>query len=421
MIPKYQSHYSRRKNPKKVYLDCDITIVGLHRNYQQYCRENRIPIISADRFRRLFGSEFNIGFKLPKSDTCAKCDSLTIKLANCTDEEEKRLLTADRDKHLEKAQTGQDNIKKLAELAKKEPEKYHTIALDLQQALPTPKLTVGPAFYKRKLFTYNLGIHNCGTNQGYMMMWEESTAKRGSEEICSALLTYIERVNLQSDELHIITDNCRGQNKNWNLIALYECLVRNGKFKKVVHHYPEVGHTYLPCDRDFGRIESHVRRHHPNIYSPDHWATVIKEAGKAKSFEVHMLKQSDFVSIKPISDLIHKTASNDKTRKLRFADASAFIIDAEKPGYLTIKHSEEEESVFIRRSGRTRAFDSLPNKYTGPVNIQAAKLTDVKFLLQWIPPVYHSFYEKLIATEPSSDRVLLVDEIDREDESIDQD
>ena len=121
------------------------------------------------------------------SNTCAKYDFLAIELKNCTDEEEKERARKEKDIHLAKAEAGQDTIKKLTKLATSHPNIYHVVAIDLQQALPTPKLTVGPAFYKRKLFTYNLGIHDCGTNQGYMMMWEESTAKRGLEEICSAL------------------------------------------------------------------------------------------------------------------------------------------------------------------------------------------------------------------------------------------
>ena len=37
-----------------------------------------------------------------------------------------------------------------------------TITLDLQHSLPTPVLSTNVVFYKRQLWTHNLGIDNCG-------------------------------------------------------------------------------------------------------------------------------------------------------------------------------------------------------------------------------------------------------------------
>nr|CAI5857658.1 unnamed protein product [Callosobruchus analis] len=62
------------------------------------------------------------------------------------------------------------------------------MSFDLQQALPVPDLMVGKAFYLRKAWIYNMGIHNCKNEQGYMFTWSENLAKRGSEEIASALI-----------------------------------------------------------------------------------------------------------------------------------------------------------------------------------------------------------------------------------------
>ena len=88
-------------------------------------------------------------------------------------------LRLEKELHLRKAEAGQAQIKKLTDLAKSNPAKYHVVALDLQQALPAPRLTVGPAFYKRKILTYNLGVHDCAKGTRYMMIWSETTANRG--------------------------------------------------------------------------------------------------------------------------------------------------------------------------------------------------------------------------------------------------
>ena len=61
------------------------------------------------------------------------------------------------------------------------------ITFDLQQNLPTPNLNHNDIFYLRQLWTYNFGIHDCVTEQGYMFMWHEALAKRGASEISSCL------------------------------------------------------------------------------------------------------------------------------------------------------------------------------------------------------------------------------------------
>ena len=69
------------------------------------------------------------------------------------------------------------------------------ISFDLQQALPVPKLTTGPAFYCRKLWLYNFGVHDCRHGKGYMFVWGEETGRRGSDEICSAVIKFLDTKN----------------------------------------------------------------------------------------------------------------------------------------------------------------------------------------------------------------------------------
>lgn len=51
---------------------------------------------------------------------------------------------------------------------------------DFQQYLATPNLTHQDMFYAQQLWTFNFGVHDCLANKGYMFMWPETTAKRGS-------------------------------------------------------------------------------------------------------------------------------------------------------------------------------------------------------------------------------------------------
>ncbi|KAG8305665.1 hypothetical protein J6590_065586 [Homalodisca vitripennis] len=62
-------------------------------------------------------------------------------------------------------------------------------------------------------------------------------------------------------------------------ICLYQHLVQNGTFKLIDHKFPEVGHTYLDSDRDFGIIEKNLRKHE-TIFTPEEYRNVIAKSNK---------------------------------------------------------------------------------------------------------------------------------------------
>ncbi|XP_072387218.1 uncharacterized protein [Diabrotica undecimpunctata] len=306
LIPKYTSHYSRQKNPTKVYLDSDISISSLYHDYYlEWCRQNNFVAVTQDKYRRIFCSEFNIGFNLPKSDTCKVCDSMNVKISNEADIEIAKTLKIDLELHQRRAQAMQDLMKKDTEEAKATGNAM-VISFDLQQAMPVPNLTVGAAFYLRKAWVYNLGIHDCISGKAFMYMWPENIAKRGSDEIASILYNHFRTNRPTANKLIVYTDNCSGQNKNWSLICLWQQLTIEGIFTSIEHKYLVVGHTRLPCDRDFAVIEKYKRHRLKQVYTPDDWYEAVRKCKRKNCFEVIVLKQSDFFSFKELQSEITK-------------------------------------------------------------------------------------------------------------------
>lgn len=203
-------------------------------------------------YRNIFASEFNLSFGHPKSDTCSTYDAGEANV-----------------EHVENYHAAYDSLKADREKAKTS-DRMAYITMDLQQTMPLPRLSTSKAFYLRQMWMYNFGTHilTKEADKAVFSSWTEDQASRGSSEIFSCLLTVLEleEAFINKDHLVIWSDSCAGQNKNFLLICLYQYLIQKGIFKVIDHKFPEVGHTYLDSDRDFGRIEKNLRKHQ-NIFS----------------------------------------------------------------------------------------------------------------------------------------------------------
>ncbi|KAJ8876048.1 hypothetical protein PR048_023956 [Dryococelus australis] len=216
-------------------------------------------------YRHIFNTQFSLGFNSPSSDTCSKCDKFDHLLRSCgPDTEEKMEIERGEKKqkktNTERASTRTDTI---------------AIVFDLQKTLPTPRLSTNNVCYLRQLWTYNCGIHNLVTGKARMFMRDESTAKRGSQEVGSCLVNCI---NSLDDEIkHVIAyaDCCAGQNSNVNIVKFWTYIVEGTNIETVHHKFLEPGHTFNECDQDFGLTEKR-KRNEMHVYVPDNWVDVVR-------------------------------------------------------------------------------------------------------------------------------------------------
>ena len=135
------------------------------------------------------------------------------------------------------------------------------LTFDLEKSLPIPVLTIGVlvVYYKRQLWTYNQGIHNCSNNKACMHMWDESTASRGSHEVGLCILAHIEE--METDATIIISPytvmpvEVRTGTSIY-LVCLWLHIVASSEYSFTNIARPLIsGHSYLRNDRDFGHIE----------------------------------------------------------------------------------------------------------------------------------------------------------------------
>lgn len=156
------------------------------------------------------------------------------------------------------------------------------LAFDYQHNLPLPHIPCGDVFYKRQLWVYNLCITSGRSGKSYFFLYDEATGRKGQNEVISFLHHYFSEImDSQVETVFIFTDNCSAQNKNNALVQYLYTLAMGNLFglKKIVHRYPEPGHSFLPCDRAFGLIEK-KRRTLERVFLPEEYKSLIKSTCK---------------------------------------------------------------------------------------------------------------------------------------------
>ena len=83
-------------------------------------------------------------------------------------------------------------------------------------------------------------------------------------------------------------------------------LVQSGRFTQIKHYYLIPGHSFLPCDQDFGNLERTFQG--LDIYATPHYITLMKDARDTNPFNVVEMTCNDFYDLKPLQALCTKAS-----------------------------------------------------------------------------------------------------------------
>lgn len=87
---------------------------------------------------------------------------------------------------------------------------------------------------------------------------------KGSNQICSAVFDCLSNIDLSNfDVLRLCADGFGGQNRNSTMLAMCCHFLKNvapPSIKMIELIFPAPGHSFLPSDRVFGRIEKIKKR-----------------------------------------------------------------------------------------------------------------------------------------------------------------
>lgn len=266
-------------------------------------------------------------------------------------------------------------------------------------------------FYKRQFSTYNYCIFNGATSVGAMYVWNESIGNRGSDEVASCLLLYVEQnynqlENGQQRTLVFWSDRCRGQTNNFMMICLFQLLIARRIFSRIEQKFLVTGHSYLPCDQLFGLIEKEKKK--SIVIVPTQWIDVLRSTKIPGStpFIVREMNQNDLISLEPLLALI------PRPNTLQISSYSWYILDAATPHLILCKPNFNPGSLgtweILRQGGRGRIVNrpvwtsnaiqnlELNRKYVAPLPITRAKYDDLMSMMELVAPEFREFYQNLI-------------------------
>lgn len=362
----------------------------MYRLYTDQCKENGTDPVKESFYRHIFVTQYNLSFKTPRTDTCNKCDSLEMQIKFGTSEETIEQSKNEKEQHLISAEEARSAKCAAQKEAKKNPA-FKAICFDLQKTLACPVLTCNRVYYARQLWTYNLAIHDLGSNHATMVMWHEAEASRGSQEIGSCLLKYVTQLPPTVKYLIAFSDNCGGQNKNQYITRFWMYTVQNTHIETVEHKFLVPGHTFMECDEDFGLIEK-TKKSLQYVFVPDDWIHAV--AKTHKKFQVVRMTTDDFFSVEQMNDSLKDAVTGiSKFQWLRFEKRDPFTVYYK----CSLDDTKAFQSYDMRnpKVGRPNNAFTLRPLYDSPVKILTAKYKDLQSLLEFLPPVHHDFYKNL--------------------------
>ena len=282
------------------------------------------------------------------------------------------------------------------------------IAKDYQKNMPLPLTGVSQEYYKRQLWIHNFCIHDTVQDQATMFVYAENYAGKGPNEVISCLDFYIRSLPSEITKLRIFADNCFSQNKNRYIISYLYAIV-NSKLDEIHVFYPLPGHSRMPCDRDFGRIEK-KRRKKDKVTMPSQWVELIRKTDQVNPFKIIYVEH-------PLTNDL----KNDSTPVVKVKNYKAILDPYLRPPTniasirgLAFKRSTQPSSRFsmtgecstpiatLKRGKKVKSIidllnsSTLPDAYLTFLPIKKAKLLDVKHLLQYVfLPDHVTFYAAL--------------------------
>ncbi|ESP01684.1 hypothetical protein LOTGIDRAFT_176440 [Lottia gigantea] len=386
-FPKIDSHYCR-STTKREYLDSSLNIKIMYRLYLQRCQDNELKFVTESMYRYIFNTEFNLGFHVPSKDLCDTCTKFDMKKESGTFDASDEAELINHLRRKEQARTAKSVDKFVGDTI--------TAVFDLQQVMVAPKLSVGSAYYLRKLNVYNFTVLELQTLQGFCYTWHECEGKRGTNEIASCLLKWLKAKDNEGYHSAILySDSCGGQNRNRIMCsAILQFLSQAQNIEFVEQKFFESGHSQNECDSMHSCIEREYKS--SNVFLPSAYHESMRKANKKQPYIVIEITHNDIIDYERFNSMICKQNAFSGIMTVHHIIYS--ISDNEQ----TVSFAHEIGGEMVKKSYRKQghpcdlATVKLTKAYQSTQVIDKQKKADLLKLCDFIPRDCRHFYNGLL-------------------------
>ena len=418
-FPKTESHYCRQSTSKIYIHDTTnlgkLSITRMRNLYkQQLFKENNpdITVVGYIYYFNLF-HKLNFAIHKPKKDQCSYC----VKYKENAEWVEKHKLLQNGVKELHV------NLKRKAQ----QDSSLFCFNFDLEAILYTLFGNVS-TLSKCKFNTYNFTIYDLATCDGYCYMWNQTLAKRGSNELVSLIYDLVKQKTENCPEVrHVIffSDKCGGEGLNQFTATMCLHVIQMFPIESIDHIFMVSGHSHMEVDSMHAAIERWVDQ--LEIHVPYEWEVVACLARKDKKpYNVTHLEQETVFDWKAVNkemqvnnvtqdsngDKVYWKSNVDTTgiTWLRYEKKSPHTIYYKHDTYSQTEPFKKIETVKHANKSKYKipAMDEIPHAYSSPIPVQRKKYNDLMKLCEElvIPRRFHNFYAGLcVANDDEDDEV----------------
>lgn len=404
-IAKYEvkeTHYGGRQ---KKYLDARLSIKVMHNMFLEANPECKNKV-KYDFFREFFNENFNYSFGRPQIDVCSTCEGFSMKMKdrNLSDNA-KRNVAAEQMLHKRRAKKFYSALQVASE---NEDDDTVALAFDFMATQPLPRIPVQEVYYLRQLSVNIFCIHNLKTDIADLYLYHEGQASKSPNEVCTFLWQYIQTLPSSVKKLHLFSDGTGGQNKNHTVVRFLLSLCDTGRFDCIIHFFPVRGHSFMPCDRDFGSLKRFLNKT-DRIYLVEQYGELFLRSGKEGRFKLHYVETETIINFHTWWPRFYKkTVCSEETAgrgipkmaKVTFKVSTyrQFIYKNENKGTVTAKEFIGGLTSNTFSLAKTEAAPILPSLKAypmGKIPINAKKIADIGKLKNYIIG-YEDFYDEIL-------------------------